>query len=245
MQNELLEAKSNFPSVWEPRLLTAKLRAERRGRNMSKVGVTQGAGRLPKYTIEDDDERMPRYLSISCHDWACNCSVPAGVQRYRLGSGDATATVGPLLYSRGFVLPKGAYFDKKNKLVMNTVQSDKEAAKNPVLAKAQGGNNGTATKPRPEISVSQIMDLLPLKKSTKQVERQMVENRWRRQFQEVLCRKPVSVKGAFRVSEPHWHSRSHTQRWPWEGSMESRLWSARDQYLLGTSRQPPSLKTAR
>ena len=46
----------------------------------------------------------------------------------------------------------------------------------------------------------------------------------------VLASKPVSVKGAFLVSGPHWASKGHTQQWPWRGGVKCRLWSTDNQF---------------
>lgn len=154
--------------------------------------------------------RHPRYLSISCHEWTCTCAYPKTVRRYNMSTRDASSNPrAPNTYTRGFMLPEACPVKSRNHL------------------REQDGAAGEA-KPERKASVTDIAKLLPIKKQAKEVRRQLEENRRRRHYEEMLSCKPVSVKGAFRVSIPHWQNARYTQRWLWQSRIKSQNWSLRD-----------------
>ncbi|ELT96008.1 hypothetical protein CAPTEDRAFT_219111 [Capitella teleta] len=171
---------------------------------------------MPKSIDQCDakNDSMSHYGAVSCHDWACRCSHPATVQRHSLCDDAVPASVKPNAYKRGFVLPGGSYLTKHNQLIL-------PETKPPIKTRDPLKSN---------VSAYDLQRLLPLKKNPAAVDVQLEENRKRKNFERVLCSKPVSVKGAFRVSIPHWQSARFTQRWPWKNTMQCRRWSIRDQY---------------
>ena len=131
-------------------------------------------------------------MCISCHDWSCNCSHPECVTRYDLKGGrrhfDSVAHV---TTRKDYILPEGC------RLVSGHASSSV-----PVRLQSRHSVNKLEVHSDNKTGTSAVEDNLGSQK----------------RMELAFSSKPISVQQAFRVSGPHWASRSHTQRWPWRGT---------------------------
>lgn len=208
---------------------------------------------MPWKPKRSDD--IPPFMCVSCHDLACNCRHSYSVRRYNFGHTPRQPSLKTTIYERGYMLPQGCHLDKNNKLIAKmrvtektkrTTRESQEKTAKSLNEKFARNVNGAIQKESDGNSKSRFFKTSATSDHMAKPDNWNTNNEGSRRdtsvvtensrsladaynspevMERTLAAKPVSVRGAFLISGPHWASKGHTQQWPWRGKVQCRLWS--------------------